>query len=309
MLINLFEEISWQDFIKRPEIKGKALNEQESYYKQYLQDLDTARQNWNSYQGKGALAQLAQSQVETPGDPISCTAGMDVVFLVDYTLSMSSAIEDVKTNVLSIVNTITTESGGDYRLGLVLFDESTVDQPFFYSTKTAYTSLPAAQRFINVNAVAGRQQAITAMEVMSDTNQASFTTQLNKINDNPNFPIGWGAGTPEPGGIGYEQILNGIAGSFRTNVAKLVVLITDEYPGGDDDLYIVFTDDVYLQGLAATGLQENVQVLVLSKQAYIANKAYAILSDGTNGIYSESSTLSPADIITAIQDICIENNA
>jgi hypothetical protein len=306
MSINIFNEISWGNFIQLEKYKNLPLNEQEIYYKQYIQDLEVARQNWLNYQNKGRLVPEESQQEEAPGDPVKCTQGMDVVFLIDYTLSMSGVIEDVKTNVLSIVNTIATESGGDYRLGLVLFDESTVAQPFTYSTKTDYTSLPAAQRFINVNAVEGRQQAITAMEVMSDTNQTSFTTQLNKINT-VNFPLGYGAGTPEPGGIGYEQILNDIAGSFRTNVAKLVILITDEYPGGDDDLYIVYIDDVYLQGLAATGLQENVQVLVLSKQAYIANKSYAILSDGTNGIYSESSTLSPADIITAIQDICTQN--
>ena len=308
MLINLFEEISWQDFIKRPEIKDKALNEQESYYKQYLQDLDTARQNWNSYQGKGALAQLAQSQVETPGDPLSCTAGMDVVFLVDYTGSMSGVINAVKSNILTIVNAIINESGGDYRLGLVLFDEYYDTEVSNYATQPNYTSLPAAQRFINVNAVAGRQQVITAMEVMSDTNQISFSTQLSKINTIP-FPLGNGRGTPEPGGIGFEQILDGIAGTFRSNVAKLVVLITDAVPGGDDDEYTLGIDDVYLQGLADTALPQNIQVLVLASNTTADGTGYKILTEGTNGQYTLSSTLSPADIITAIQDICVENNA
>ena len=307
MLINIFEELTWNQFVSIDEYKNLPLQEQVSYYKQYLSDLDQARQNLINYQNKGRLVPSEGQQSEAPGDPVTCAQGMDVVFLVDYTGSMGSYINAVKTNVLNIVNTIITESGGDYRLGLVLFDETTTASSFTYSTKPNYTSLPASQRFINVNAVAGKQQAITAMEVMSDTNQTSFTTQLNKINDPDNFPLGSGANIAEPGGIGYEQILNGIAGSFRTNVAKLVVLITDAVPGGDDDAYHAGIDGPYLQGLAATGLQENVQVLVLSTQAYSANYSYAILSDGTNGTYSQSSTLAPADIITAIEDICTQN--
>lgn len=306
MLINIFDEISWENFIQLEKYKNLPLNEQEIYYKQYIQDLEVARQNWLNYQNKGRLVPSEGRQSEAPGDPVSCIQGMDVVFLIDYTLSMNLVIEDVKTNVLNIVNTIITESGGDYRLGLVLFDEYLNTDTINYATSPDYTSLPASQRFINVNAVAGKKQAITAMEVMSDTNQTSFTTQLNKINTG-GFPLGNGAGGPEPGGIGYEQILNDIAGSFRTNVAKLVVLITDAVPGGDDDTYTPAIDEPYLQGLAATGLQENVQVLVLSTQAYSANFSYAILSDGTNGTYSQSSTLAPADIITAIQDICTQN--
>ena len=313
MLINLFEEISWQDFIKRPEIKGKALNEQESYYRQYLQDLDTARQNWNSYQGKGALAQLAQSQVEAPGDPVSCSAGMDVVFLVDFTGSMSAEINAVKSNILTIVNTIIAESGGDYRLGLVLFDEANLPPAsqleFGYALKPAYTSLPAAQRFINENNTIPdpKQQIITAVEVMSDQNLASFQTQLNFINTT-DFPLGAGVGGPEPGGIGFEQILEGIAGTFRQNVAKLVILITDAVQGGDDDAYTAGIDNPYLEGLAADALQVNVQALVISQIDYSAGTKYRILAEGTNGLFSHSTSLAPADIISAIEDICVEND-
>lgn len=302
MLVNIFEEFSFEDFIKTNAVKDLPQEQQIKYYNQYLQDLDIARQNWLSYQNKGPLPTLESNA----NGPVSCQAGMDVVFLIDYTGSMGSYINAVKTNVLSIVNTIIAESGNDYRLGLVLFDETSTSANFSYNTSTNYTSLPASQRYINVNSSARRKQAITAMEVMSNQNQSSFSTQLNKINTS-SFPIGSGAGGPEPGGIGYEQILNGIAGSFRTNVAKLVVLITDALPGGDDDTYTQAIDGPYLQGLAATGLQENVQVLVLSRLAYIADYSYAILADGTNGTYSQSSTLSPADIITAIENICINN--
>ena len=317
MLINIFEEISWQDFIKKPEIKDRALNEQEAFYKQYLQELNSARQNWTNYQGKGALAQLAQTQTESPGDPVSCTAGMDVVFLIDYTSSMSAEINLVKSNVADIVQTIITESGGDYRLGLVIFDEayyasnSNLDL-FSYELLPAYTSLPAAQRYINdspsVPDAFGRRQAITAVEVMSNQNVSTFTTQLNLLNTVA-FPLGYGMGGPEPGGIGFEQILNGIAGSFRQNVAKLVILITDNVQGGDDDTYTAGIDNPYLQTLGAQALQENVQVLVLSQIDYSAGTKYRILAEETNGLFVYSSTFNTTNIETAIENICTENNA
>lgn len=307
MLVNIFEEISWQDFIKKPEMQGKALNEQQAYYLQYLQELNQARQSYTDYQAKGAQAALqAAADVETPGDPATCADGMDVVFLIDYTGSMGGVINGVKTSVLSIVNAIIAQSGGDYRLGLALFDEYHFTASPDYATKPDYISLPASQRFVNTS-FPGRKQYITAMEVLSDQNIDSFTTQLNKINTS-SFPLGNGAGAPEPGGIGFEQILEGISGTFRSNVAKLVVLITDNVPGGDDDAYSTSVDDPYLTDLAATAYQQNVQALILTKYSGGETTGYRLLADGTNGTYTYSSTLSPADIITAIEDICVSNS-
>lgn len=317
MLINLFEEISWQDFIKRPEIQDKSLNEQESYYKQYLQDLNIARQNWTNYQNSGPLASLV-TQPETSGEPVSCIEGMDVVFLIDFTSSMGSYINTLKTNILSIVNTIIQESAGDYRLGLVLFDEKRLSAPGFpsltaYETVVAYTSLPASQRYINQNPSAvsvtnpyGVAQYITAVEAMSTQNSDSFTTQLNLINTAA-FPLGSGAGGPEPGGIGYEQILDGIAGSFRSGVSKLVILITDAVPGGDDDFYTQAIDGPYLEGLATRGYQENIQVLVLSRQNEDDGTGYKILTAGTNGSYISDPDLLPSAIQAQIENICEQN--
>ena len=75
-----------------------------------------------------------------------CNTGMDVVFLIDYTGSMGGEIETVKDQISTVVNTIVTESGGNYRLGLVIFDEAS--GAFRYESNPAYTSLPAQQRYI-----------------------------------------------------------------------------------------------------------------------------------------------------------------
>lgn len=308
MLINLLEELAWHEFVKLPAMQGKTLNEQVAYYKQYLSDLDQARHNLINYQNKGRTLQPA-----TPsGSPSSCTAGMDVVFLIDYTSSMNNEIDDLKLDIANIVNTIIAESGGDYRLGLVLFDEWPRLTAPSYATKPAYTAVPPPQRYVNENPSAtaisptGVTQYITAMEVMSTQNSSSFTTKLNLLNT-ANFSLGAGVGGPEPGGVGFEQILNGIAGSFRQNVAKLVILITDNQPGGDDDVYDPAVDIPYLQTVAAQGLQENVQVLVLSQMQVGAGTNYRVLTEGTNGLFVYSSTFDPANIITLIEDLCDAN--
>jgi hypothetical protein len=52
-MFNIFEELSWQQFSKLPNIVRLPLNEQVTYYNQYLFDLSVARQNWIDYQNKG----------------------------------------------------------------------------------------------------------------------------------------------------------------------------------------------------------------------------------------------------------------
>jgi hypothetical protein len=51
--MNIFEEILWSQFVKTERISKLPLNEQVAAYKQYIYDLDIARQNWLNYQNKG----------------------------------------------------------------------------------------------------------------------------------------------------------------------------------------------------------------------------------------------------------------
>jgi hypothetical protein len=54
--MNIFEEILWPQFIKIEHINKLSLNEQVAAYKQYIYELDVARQNWLAYQNKGPFA-------------------------------------------------------------------------------------------------------------------------------------------------------------------------------------------------------------------------------------------------------------
>jgi hypothetical protein len=234
---------------------------------------------------------------ETPGEPAACSDGMDVVFLVDYTGSMGGAINGVKSSIASIANTIVTESNNNYRLGLVIFDEYTSQTTSTYSTKVDYTSLPSSQRYINTG-INSRYQWITAVEMMQTNNQTSFTSQLNKLNTS-NFPLGSGIGTPEPADMGIDLVgTENFAGTFRSGVSKLIILITDATPGGNDDVYNS-TDVTFVNSLITPLYNQNIRVLLMSTAGVnVLND----LATGTNGLVSNG--FSGSDIITAIQNIC-----
>jgi hypothetical protein len=298
MLIDIFNEIPWQSFLQLEAIKNLPLNEQKEKYEYYLSEIELARDYYYQYQVKGAPSNTNQF--------VSCTQGMDVVFIIDYTQSMVGAITNIKNQVLSIVNTIIAESNGDYRLGLTLFDEypgtyTSLGQ-ITYGTSTDYTDLPADQRIINQGT--GHFQVLTTMEVMSNQNQSSFEDQLSVLST-PSFPIGNGDGADEPGDLASEEIVdNDFAGSFRTNVAKLCIIITDNKPGGVNDKYDQDTIDRLTQ-TATNASNDSIQFLVMSLLPIAPNTGYRILSDNTGGVYENSFT--PTAIIQAIEDLCTNN--
>ncbi len=231
-----------------------------------------------------------------------CSDGMDVVFLVDYTGSMGGAINGVKTSISSIADTISTESNNNYRLGLVTFDEYTSGTVSNYSSNSQYTTLPSSQRYINTG-LNSRYQWITAWEKMSANNISSFTTQLNKLNGT--VSLGSGVGTPEPSDMGIDLIATNdnvgygyFAGTFRAGVSKLIILITDAQPSGNDDTYNS-TDVTYVNSLTTTLLNQNIRVLLMTTTG--SNVLYD-LATGTSGLVSNG--FSGSNIITAIQNIC-----
>jgi len=240
---------------------------------------------------------------EVPGDPAACTDGMDVVFLLDYTGSMGGGINSIKSSIISIVNTIQTESNNNYRLGLVTFDEYPGPGVYGYGSNFEYTSLPISQRKINTGS-SGIYQWITAWEKMGTNNIATFTTQLNKLNGI--VPLGSGSGQPEPSDMGVDLISTNnylgyeyIAGTFRPGVSKLIILITDAPPSGDDDVYNS-TDVTFINGLIPQLFAQNIRVLLMT--SYTTSTALNTLATGTNG--SVTIGFNPTSIITAIQNIC-----
>jgi hypothetical protein len=238
-------------------------------------------------------------EVEADCTTSSCSSGMDVVFLIDITSSMGSPINNIKSEVSNIVNSIVTESEGDYRLGLVTFDEYTSGTVSNYSSKPDYTVLPEPQKFVNTG-LGGTYQWITAFETMSLTNEVTFTSQLNKLNTT-SIPIGIGVSANEPSDMGIARVLNpnNIAGSFRAGVAKFIIVITDALPSGNDDVYN-FIDIGYINGeLQEACISQGVKILLMST----ANvSALNTLATNTGGVSTNS--FSPEAIIEAIEEVC-----
>ena len=54
-MFNIFEEISWPQYVKLPHVNKLNLQEQKNHYNQYLFQLEEARMNWVTYQNKGPL--------------------------------------------------------------------------------------------------------------------------------------------------------------------------------------------------------------------------------------------------------------
>lgn len=260
------------------------------------------------YYGCGDGECAYQGGEEDTVPPYSCEAGMDVAFLIDYTGSMGNAISDIQSSVSTIVNTIETESGGDYRLSLSIFDEVTKGGNPGYASQTDYTSLPAAQKVI-INSGANRQQYLTMMEKFAPANKVSFGNQLAKLN--ASMLLGSGVGFPEPGGLLLNEILNNnFAGSWRTtNIAKIAIIITDAPAGGDDDMADA-TDDAYLANLAATANAMGVQcILITSMGAGTSNYELQLIDNNSDGVKLTGADFREVsgDIITLIQDLCDAN--
>jgi len=238
--------------------------------------------------------------------PYSCNNGMDVAFVIDYTGSMGGAINDIKTSVGSIVSTIVTESGGDYRLSLSIFDEYQKGQNSTYFTNVDYTSLPSANKKI-ITTGAFTDQHLTMMEKFGTANSTTFSSQLAKLNGA--IPIGWGIGGPEPGGLLINEIINNaFAGTWRSGVTKLMIIITDAQDGGDDDNNTIL-DDTYLSALATQANADGIQCLLVTTLPS-SNYEISLINNNTTGValVKTDFTNISTDIITLIENICTDNN-
>ena len=249
-----------------------------------------------------------------------CQRGMDVVFAIDYTGSMGGSINDIKASVISITDKIIAKSNNNYRLGLVIFDEDT--SPPAYINKTAYTGLPASQKYTNTT-----NQYITALEKMSVNNRLAFINKLNLLNT-VLFPLGSGMGSAEPSdmavelvatnnipGYGYLAGVFGVCDSSSSSSSsssstisspcqepvKLIILITDNPPSGNDDRYTL-DDIIFVNNLIPQLSNQDIKVILMTTAP--KNVLYDLAID-TDGMIIQN--FSPSSIIEAIEKVCGTN--
>jgi hypothetical protein len=154
---------------------------------------------------------------------VDCTKGIDAIFLVDYTSSMSPSVSAVKNGIASTVTTILglMDATSDYRLSLVLADESRLSVSSQYSNSDDYVALPTAQKVnilgvpslptFNPNYDPTRWQHYTAVEKFATNNLSTFQTQIDKIDTGApptGWPMGEGWANPEPTDILLEMCID-----------------------------------------------------------------------------------------------------
>lgn len=230
----------------------------------------------------------------------SCEEGMDVCILLDYTGSMTAAINNLKNTIQNLITEISNTVGNNnYRLSLVIFDEygkrgSTQFAP--YSTLSPfYSSLPTSQKRI-ITTGETTTQWITCLEPFNvNNNETSFLNALDVLITDT-FPIGGGYYHAEPSDIALDLIINDdtFNGSFRPNVAKYLILLTDAPSSGTDDLYTAGDDDVTLDNIASQYLTQKIKPLVYTVPEEVSK--WESFTNTTNGILSQN-----LEIITASQ--------
>jgi hypothetical protein len=243
---------------------------------------------------------------------IPCSKAMDVVFLLDYTGSMSNDMATLKSNVASISSKVVTESGGDYRLSAVLIDQDTSTPSYWTGNNTTVSNLPSANKY-NSGTV-----WLSAVIPFANANKTDFDTKIGYLaagagnNSSTGMELGNGIDGPEPNDTAIDRVLNhDLAGSFRTGVTRMIILITDNSPDGDGD-------DSF------NGAEETAKMGTLSNQAVAAVTTISVLgtfgntssSDGTTSRYDIYNAYAnntggltnfsgdPSDIEQFIEDIC-----
>jgi len=196
----------------------------------------------------------------------ACSQGMDVAIVLDYTSTMGGEVTALQSGIAAVIGTIDNNSGSNaYRMALVTADEAqgTTATPT-YNTSSDYVALPSAQRIINTGG--GHRQFLTAWQMFGNDNGTAFTTQLNKLNTGAptsGVPLGQGDGSPDPTDMAIQQIMTGnFVGAFRSNVAKFIVVITDDLPSGSDDAFDA-TDYAQIGTLTTIALLAGIKIIVL----------------------------------------------
>lgn len=171
-------------------------------------------------------AGITYRQPETPtllAETVPCTAPLDLVFVLDITGSMGGVLDNVKASIANIAADAVTKSNNDYRFGLITVNQN--------------CSLDNVVR-----------------KMMSNNNLTTFNTVLQSVT------LGNGCGTPEPTDIGLQMAINGDAGNFRPDAIKMIIMITDAPPSGNDDFYIVGQDDVSVQNVANSAAAADIKL-------------------------------------------------
>jgi hypothetical protein len=189
---------------------------------------------------------------------------MDVVIVLDVSGSMWGALLSIQKQAISLLDDIDRMSGGDFRLGLVVFREYIQ----VLNDLDAWPS-PRVKKAYVAHALAGLGAA--GGEQIPELSAEALSTVLNRL------PA---AGRPQIGDF---------TGTFDSGV-RIIILITDQLPGGFDDTYTSGVDDVLAGEIArrASSLDVRISAVYVPTQVWPNPETERIMQNYANetlGLY------------------------
>ncbi len=179
-----------------------------------------------------AIPAAAAPQGERPVPPAAGPCGpMDVALVLDQTSSMSTALANLKTGMPGITSAIAGASGGDYRIGLISFDDDIrVWSPLVAGNAAAINTQ------VNSVPVTGGGMVPEASDEAAHTAVRTLAGGGSRPDQTGNFTVPW-----------------------RSNATKLVVLVTDALPGGFDDAFAT-ADQTNATAAAAAAFTDGIKI-------------------------------------------------
>ena len=185
--------------------------------------------------GTALLAPWPAAAQTQPEDAVVQCGSVDLVILIDTTFSLATAIGEMKREAETIVDLLEAVSVGQYRLGLIAFDDSVRVLEDLNDAPDPRSKAEAMRESIRSLRARGGDGGPEASD-------EALNTAINGLG---------------PGGD-REQTGN-FTGDWRGH-SKIIVLITDSHPGGFDDEFVLGKDDRRAFEYASQALGKDIRI-------------------------------------------------
>ena len=176
----------------------------------------------------------AATQTKAEEAAVLC-GSVDLVILIDTTFSLATAIGEMKREAETIVDLLETVSVGEYRLGLIAFDDKIRVLEDLNADPNPSAKAEAMRRSIRTLKARGGDGGPEASD-------EALNTAINGL--------GPGGDRPQTGTFSADWQAH----------SRIVVLITDSHPGGFDDEFELGVDDRRAFDYAAQALNRDVRI-------------------------------------------------
>lgn len=179
-----------------------------------------------------AFGQNTEKEEEEP--PVVLCGSVDLVILIDTTFSLATAIGEMKRESANIIDLLEKVSLGEYRLGLIAFDD-------------------------HIRVLEDLNGDPTPAEKAQSMRRSIRTLRADG-----------GDGGPEASDEAMNTAINGLSAESRSQSgnftgdwkahSRILVLITDNRPGGFDDEFVQGEDDRRALSYVAQALEKDIRI-------------------------------------------------